>query len=267
MTSREFIDSLIPITKNSIVKQSLLVAQICLESGFGKHSFYNNYLGIKYHGTGKFAEGKTKEYINGEYVDRVLRFAVYDSIADNIADYLSIMARDRYEPVRLAKDYIEATNQIRLCGYATSPKYTANLRTLIEQYKLYELDFTGQPWDFVTQNFRLKEFYCNDGTAVPLHLLDNVRAVAEQLQIVRNHYNKPIRINSAYRTESYNNYVGGTAKSMHLVALAVDTKPMWKISIDEYYSVVKKLTTFMGYGISLNFLHSDLRDKHTVWYY
>ena len=46
MTSQEFIDTLIPITKNSTVKQSLLVAQICLESGFGKHSFYNNYLGM-----------------------------------------------------------------------------------------------------------------------------------------------------------------------------------------------------------------------------
>ncbi len=42
MTPQEFIDYLIPLTKNDTVLQSLLISQICLESGFGKHIFHNN---------------------------------------------------------------------------------------------------------------------------------------------------------------------------------------------------------------------------------
>ena len=120
---------------------------------------------------------------------------------------------------------------------------------------------------FVTQNFRLREFACNDGTAVPEHLIPHVRLVAEQLQIVRNYYNKPILITSAYRTPKYNRSVGGATKSMHLLALAVDTKPMWHISIDEYYKTMLELTIFKGYGIGNTFLHTDLRDTYTIWYY
>jgi uncharacterized protein YcbK (DUF882 family) len=265
MTPQEFIDYLKPLTKNNVVLQSLLIAQICLESGFGKHSFYNNYLGIKYHGTGNYKEGKTKEFIDGVYVDRVLRFAVYDSITDNINDYLSIMGRDRYRPVRMAKDYIEATKQIRLCGYATSPKYTENLRNIITKYKLNELD--NMKDIYVTPNFRLKEFACKDGTAVPDYLMDNVKQVATQLQLVRDYYKLPIKINSAYRTSEYNKLVGGKPDSYHLLALAVDIKPLWHISIDEFYKKVKELTTFKGFGLSINWVHLDLRPVYTVWVY
>lgn len=121
--------------------------------------------------------------------------------------------------------------------------------------------------DFVTPNFQLKEFACKDGTPVPDYLIDNVRLVATQLQIVRDYYGKPIRINSAYRTPKYNFKVGGSPKSYHLLALAVDTKPLWQIPISEYYKKMKELTTFKGYGISLNFLHTDLRKEFTVWIY
>src|SRR5574343_668825 len=117
-TPQEFIDFLIPLTKQKIVLQSLLISQICLESQYGKKHFYNNYLGIKKHGNCKRMPGKTKEFVNGDYKSYRLDFCIYDSISDCISDYLSIMSKARYEPVRSSQHYIEATEQIRVCGYA-----------------------------------------------------------------------------------------------------------------------------------------------------
>lgn len=265
MTNQEFINYLIPLTKNSTVKQSLLVAQICLESGFGKHIFHNNCLGIKCHKGVDCLNAKTKEYIDGSYKDYKLAFAVYPTISDCIADYLNILNRPRYRPVRLAKDYLEATEQIRLCGYATSPTYTKNLRNIITKYKLYELDNMKDIQ--LTPNFKLSEFACKDGTPVPLHLIDNVRLVATELQKVRDYYGKPIRINSGYRTKSWNESVGGKPSSLHLLGMAADVKPLWNISIDEFYKKVKEITNFNGYGLSLNWIHLDTRKDYTVWTY
>ena len=56
----------------------------------------------------------------------------------------------------------------------------------------------------LTENFHLHEFACNDGTPVPEELLPNVRKLAEQLQVLRDHLKEPININSAYRHKAYN---------------------------------------------------------------
>lgn len=134
-------------------------------------------------------------------------------------------------------------------------------------YKQFKQITTMNTIDYLTPNFRLKEFACKDGTPVPLHLIDNARLVATELQKVRDYFGKPIRVNSGYRTPEYNKKVGGSPTSYHLLMLAADTKPLWDIPIDEYYRVVKKLTNFMGYGIGTTFLHTDLRKDFTVWIY
>jgi hypothetical protein len=257
MTPQEFINLL--QTKTFVVNKSMAIAQACIESGFGKHSFHNNIYGIKCHKGVKCMDAKTKEVVNGEYKDFKLAFAVYDSIDDCIADYNRIMSLPRYKPVREAKDYKEACYQVKKCGYATGKLYDINLIKLIEEYKLMEI--------YLTPNFKLSEFACKDGTPVPDFLIDNIKLVATELQKVRDYYGKPIRINSGYRTKEWNDKVGGSPKSYHLVCLAADTKPMWQISIDEYYKKVKELTNFKGYGISLNFLHTDLRKDYQVWIY
>jgi len=246
-------------SKTFAVNKSLAIAQACIESGFGKHSFHNNIYGIKCHKGVKCMNAKTKEVVNGEYKDFKLAFAIYDRIDDCIADYNRIMSLPRYKPVREAKDYREACYQVKACGYATSILYATNLIKLIERYKLNDMQ--------LTTNFKLSEFNCKDGTPVPEHLIDNVRLVATELQKVRDYYGKKIKVNSAYRTPEYNKKVGGSPTSYHLLALAADTKPLWNIDIGEYFKVVKKLTNFMGYGIGTTFLHSDLRDKFTVWIY
>ena len=270
MTPQEFISYLIPITKQNIVLQSLLISQICLESAFGKKHFYNNYLGIKCHKGVSCREANTKEYINGSYGNYKLAFAVYNDITDCIADYLNIMGYSRYTKVREAKDYLEATQAIKDCGYATGINYTNSLRKIIEKYKLYELDYNMNPNTQLTTNFAYHEFFSGSSSGVkiepPEEYFETIKYIANQLQIVRDIINKPIHINSAYRTKEWNKSVGGATSSKHLEAKAVDimVKGMATTDLAIYFA---KLTEFNGYGIAKGFLHIDLRNEFTIWEY
>ena len=53
----------------------------------------------------------------------------------------------------------------------------------------------------ITPHFRSKEFNCKDGTPVPNQYMPNVKALAQQLEVLRAALgNKPIIITSGYRT-------------------------------------------------------------------
>lgn len=56
----------------------------------------------------------------------------------------------------------------------------------------------------------------------PSEFLVNMKLVAERLELVRNHYNSPIRITSCYRSPSVNYAVGGSETSAHRYAFAAD---------------------------------------------
>jgi len=72
-----------------------------------------------------------------------------------LRDYARLMNISRYKPVREAKNYLEATEQVVACGYATSPTYRDSLRKIIEQYKLYELD-NKYEFNFRGENMKLE---------------------------------------------------------------------------------------------------------------
>lgn len=269
MNNQEFINYLIPKLNNIPVLKSLCIAQICLESGYGKHNFYNNVLGIKCHNTNAYAGcrlGKTSEVINGQYQHNLsLAFQTYHNIDECIEDYSRIMNLPRYERVRNAKDYLEATQAVKDCGYATSLSYVNSLRKIIEQYKLYELDNIMEDY-FITPNFKYSEFKCKDGTDVPEAYQIYMQICATELQLLRNEINKPIIITSAYRTEAWNKKVGGTTSSYHLQAKAVDIKV---IGMKPYDLAIyaSRYTSFMGFGIADSFIHLDLRNKFTIFKY
>lgn len=53
--------------------------------------------------------------------------------------------------------------------------------------------------------------------------IDNIQRVANQLQIIRDYYGKPVRISSGFRGPALNKAVGSTAKkSQHLEGRAAD---------------------------------------------
>jgi len=257
------------------VLKSLSIAQACLESGWGKKIFHNNVLGIKCHHSDMWAGcqiGKTSEVINGKYEHGLkLGFQAYHSIDDCLQDYANIMTnaykykKDRYKPVREAKNYIDATQAVKDCGYATSLAYVANLRRIIEQNKLYELDNKMEDY-YITPNFKYSEFICKDGTEVPEDLKIYMEIVATELQMLRNEIDKPIIITSAYRTPAYNKKVGGKPASYHLKMQAADIRvPGMKPYDVAIYAA--RYTNFGGFGIANSFLHLDLRGNFTIFKY
>ena len=71
----------------------------------------------------------------------------------------------------------------------------------------------------LSENFKVKEFACKDNSD---KILIDVTFVKTHLQDIRTHFGKPVIVNSAYRTETYNRYVGGAKNSYHMKGRAFD---------------------------------------------
>lgn len=121
----------------------------------------------------------------------------------------------------------------------------------------------------LTKNFNLSEFACKDGNPVPENLLDNVKELAENIQVLRDHIGIPLHINSAYRTEPYNKKVGGSPQSQHLIAKASDLRTD-KHTPKELAQIILKLIKEGkmkqgGVGIYPTFTHYDIRGTKARW--
>lgn len=72
--------------------------------------------------------------------------------------------------------------------------------------------------DYLTPNFKVREFSCKDGTDLTLIDIE----LLSILQLVRDIMQEPFYINSGYRTEKHNRKVGGASNSFHLYGRAFD---------------------------------------------
>ena len=81
----------------------------------------------------------------------------------------------------------------------------------------------------LTKNFKLEEFE-KSSTAIKYHIdnnipdkyMNNVQKLAELLQVIRDAWDDPIKINSGYRSKELNVKVGGSKTSDHLYGAAAD---------------------------------------------
>lgn len=93
--------------------------------------------------------------------------------------------------------------------------------------------------EYVSENFQVKEFACNDGSdflQIDLELIP-------VLQRFRQYVESPVSINSGYRTKSYNAKVGGASNSYHLYGRAFD---VGFSSNFKYLTSVSKMADFFN---------------------
>lgn len=121
----------------------------------------------------------------------------------------------------------------------------------------------------LTKNFSLKEFRCHDGTGVPVKYQSNVRKLAENLQVLRDEVGVSIRINSGYRTVSYNKKIGGAGKSQHLYAKAADITVSKMTPTDVRKKILELIKNKKmkqgGIGLYPTFVHYDIRGYAARW--
>jgi flagellum-specific peptidoglycan hydrolase FlgJ len=143
----EFIDkhklSVIEATKGTKLFPSVKMAQMIIESGWGKSAnarLANNYFGIK-KGTGW--TGETIVLNTPKDGKPVSTFRKYKSVLDSVIDHSSFLIKNkRYENngVFSATTPEQQVKAIFKAGYAEAKNYENTLNKLIAQYNLKELD-------------------------------------------------------------------------------------------------------------------------------
>ncbi|MDM5163820.1 phage tail spike protein [Bacillus altitudinis] len=149
MAAVDFIKKLVPgaqkVQKKYKVLASLVIAQGCLESGFGSSDLSKqayNLFGIKGTYNGKYVLMWTKEQDKQGNETRVQApFRKYPSFAESLEDLGSLYTRlSRYKAVVGEKDYQKATAAVAKGGYATDINYAMKLNSIIFTYKLTQYD-------------------------------------------------------------------------------------------------------------------------------
>lgn len=116
------------------------------------------------------------------------------------------------------------------------------------------------PSEWRWPNFTPKEISCRGSGSILI-----APEALDKLQALRRAIGKPLVINSAYRSPSYNAKVGGSPKSKHLLGIAFD------ISLQGYdrYELTRlaEEVGFMGIGQYDHFIHVDAREAPARWDY
>ena len=112
----------------------------------------------------------------------------------------------------------------------------------------------------LSTNFRVREFACKDGSD-PIFIDTEL---VDVLQKIRNHFGKPVTINSAYRTPTRNKEAGSTTYSQHLYGKAADIK-ISGVTPKNVADYAETLLDKGGIGIYNTFTHIDVRSVKSRW--
>ena len=114
---------------------------------------------------------------------------------------------------------------------------------------------------YLSDNFKVKEFACNDGSDTVLISDDLI----ELLQKIRDHFGVTVTINSGYRTNTYNKKVGGATNSQHVKGTAADivAKGVDPLTVAKYAEYL--MPNSGGIGVYQTFTHVDVRTSRSRW--
>jgi len=136
-------ESVIEATKGTKLFPSVKMAQMIIESGWGKSAnarLANNFFGIK---KGIGWKGQTIVLNTPKDGKPVSTFRKYLSVLDSVKDHSDFLIKNkRYEKngVFSATTPEQQVKAIFKAGYAEGVKYETNLNNLIKQYNLKDLD-------------------------------------------------------------------------------------------------------------------------------
>ena len=120
----------------------------------------------------------------------------------------------------------------------------------------------------LTTNFNLSEFQCKCGCKMPAFVEENIKELAENLQVLRDTVGR-LDLTNAYRCREHNADVGGATNSQHLTGKAADIKSK-TIKPSEIAGTVDDLMKnekfkLGGVGIYNTFTHVDIRGTRARW--
>ena len=121
----------------------------------------------------------------------------------------------------------------------------------------------------LTTNFYKEEFNSKDGATMPLDVLENIKDLANQLQVIRDYIKEPLHINSAYRSPEHNAKIGGVKNSQHVKGKAADLTSR-SFTPKQLSKVIIKLINEGrikdgGVGLYNGFVHYDIRGYKARW--
>jgi len=100
--------------------------------------------------------------------------------------------------------------------------------------------------------------------------MENVELLCENLQVLRDHLGKPIRVISGYRSPKYNRKIGGARRSQHMLAKAADIKISGMTPAEVKAEIVALIKAGKmksgGVGLYRTFTHYDVRGRNARWY-
>lgn len=121
----------------------------------------------------------------------------------------------------------------------------------------------------LTKNFDRVEFDSKDGSQMPDKIKYNITRLANYLQIIRDHLDVPITVNSGYRSPEHNKSIGGSDGSKHMEGIAADIV-VEGYTPDQVFEVIEALTEQGklpngGMKAYSTFTHWDYRGWNARW--
>lgn len=139
-TKKDFIKMYGPAARKAAqatgLSEDMMLGQIALETGWGKHAPGYNVGGIK---ADKSWKGKSRRSVTKEQGEKglyttVQPFRVYNSAEEGFQGYVNFLkTNSRYKPLFGVSDPYRASEIMGKTGYATDANYTSKLKNMIRE--------------------------------------------------------------------------------------------------------------------------------------
>ena len=118
----------------------------------------------------------------------------------------------------------------------------------------------------ISTNFKTHEFHCHGNGCCQETQIDT--ELVKILQKVRDHFGKPVHINSAYRCPTHNSRIGSGQNSQHRYGRAADfyVEGVTPLEVAKYLESIGVKGLGLYEGNDGNFVHADTRTSKAFWY-